>query len=91
MKIMKIRKVGNSMVVSLPHELESRGYRVGTQVMIQELPTGELRIVPTNRVRQFVRESARKVVAEDQEALRILADYEQQQAEVTNSRTADSR
>ncbi len=90
MKVMKIRQVGNSNVVSLPHELESRGYTPGTQVVVQELPTGEVRIVPTNRVRQFIRETARRVVAEDQEALRILADYERKQAEATDSHTAQS-
>jgi antitoxin component of MazEF toxin-antitoxin module len=73
MKVVKIRRVGNSNVVSLPHELESRGFTVGTSVMIEELATGELRIIPASRVRELIREAGRRVIAEDQEALRILA------------------
>ncbi len=73
MKVVKIRRVGNSNVVSLPHELESRGFTAGTAVIIEELATGELRIIPASRVRELIREAGRKVIAEDQEALRILA------------------
>ena len=79
MKIMKIRRVGNSNVVSLPHELERLGYTAGTSVVVEELPNGELRIVPSARVRELIREAARQVVAEDQEALSILAEYEHRQ------------
>ena len=73
MKVVKIRRVGNSNVVSLPRDLESRGFEVGVTVMIEELATGELRIIPASRVRDLIRKAGRKVIAEDQEALRILA------------------
>ncbi len=73
MKIMKIRRVGNSNVVSLPHELESQGYIAGSEVMIEALPSGELRITPTAQVREYVREMGRAIIAENQEALDILA------------------
>lgn len=88
MKVMKIRRVGNSNVVSLPHELESHGYAPGATVMIEETPTGELRIVPTDRVRAFIREAGRKVIQEDQEALSMLAEYERAQAIGSHPHTA---
>jgi len=37
MKVVKVRRVGNSNVVSIPRELESRGYAPGTSVLIEEL------------------------------------------------------
>ncbi len=73
MRIMKIRRVGNSNVVSLPHELESQGYTPGTTVLIEELETGELRITPTSQVRRLTRERAERLVAENRDALEILA------------------
>ncbi len=73
MRIMKIRRVGNSNVVSLPHELESHGYAPGTTVLIEELETGELRITPTSHIRRLTRERAEQLVAENREALEILA------------------
>ena len=76
MKIMKIRRVGNSNVVSLPHELEERGYIPGATVMIEELDTGELRIIPTAHVRQLVREAAQRVVAENREVFELLAEHD---------------
>ena len=76
MKVMKIRRVGNSNVVSLPHELEERGYAPGTQVIVEELPTGELRIIPAARFRQIVRETAERLVRENQEALEALAEHD---------------
>ena len=75
-KVMKIRRVGNSNVISLPRELEELGYTVGTPVVVEELPSGELRVVPVARVREFIREAGRQVVAEDREALQILADHD---------------
>ena len=51
-KIVKIRRVGNSNVISLPRELEQRGYSPGTAVLVQELPDGELRVVPAERLRR---------------------------------------
>lgn len=77
MKMMKIRRVGNSNVVSLPHELEQRGYTAGTTVMIEELPSGELRIIPAPQLRQLIRDVGRQVMKEDEEALQILAELEQ--------------
>ncbi len=76
MKIVKVRRVGNSNVISLPRELEAQGFTPGSSVLVEELPGGELRILSTERVRERIRAVGRRVVAEHEEALRILADHD---------------
>ena len=73
MKIVKVRRVGNSNVVSIPRELEKSGYTPGSSVLIEELADGEVRILPTDRLRNRIRDVARSVVDEHPEALEILA------------------
>lgn len=75
MKVVKVRRVGNSNVVSLPRELEAHGYTPGSSVLIEELDDGEIRILPTDRVRERIRSISQAVVAERSEALRILAEH----------------
>ena len=76
MKVVKVRRVGNSNVVSIPRELETRGFAPGTSVLIEELDTGELRIIPTDRVRARIRDVGQRIVGEHGEALTILADHD---------------
>ncbi len=76
MKIMKVRRVGNSNVVSLPRELEASGYVPGTSVLVEELPEGGLRILPAELVRERVKQIAVRTVAERSEALEILAKHD---------------
>jgi antitoxin component of MazEF toxin-antitoxin module len=76
MKIVKVRRVGNSNVVSIPRELEGRGYAPGTSVLVEELEGGELRIMPTDQVRERIRRVGERVVAEHTEALKILAEHD---------------
>ena len=78
MKINRVRRVGNSKVLSLPRELERVGFVDGAQVMIQELPNGEVRLLPADHLRVMVREYGRRVVAENRKALDILADHDHQ-------------
>jgi len=75
-KIVKVRRVGNSNVVSIPREFEARGFAPGASVLVEELPGGELRIMPTDRVRERIREVGRRVVDDHGEALQILAEHE---------------
>ena len=75
-KVNRIRRVGNSKVVSLPRELERVGFVDGAQVVIQELPSGEVRLLPVDRMRVMVREYGQRVVAENRTALDILADHD---------------
>jgi antitoxin component of MazEF toxin-antitoxin module len=76
MKIVKVRRVGNSNVVSIPREFEASGYAPGVSVLVEELADGELRILPTDKVRDRVRQIAARTVAEHSEALDILASYD---------------
>jgi antitoxin component of MazEF toxin-antitoxin module len=75
MKIVKVRRVGNSNVVSIPREFEAAGYTPGASVLVEELAGGELRILPTDKVRARVRGIADRLVGEHPEAMAILADH----------------
>jgi hypothetical protein len=48
-------------------------------VLVEELADGELRILPTDRVRERVRGIAARVVSERAEALEILASHDADQ------------
>ena len=76
MKIVKVRRVGNSNVVSIPREFEAHGYAPGTSVLVEELDGGELRIMPTEQLRERIRTIGERVVAEHPEALKILAEHD---------------
>jgi antitoxin component of MazEF toxin-antitoxin module len=75
MKIVKVRRVGNSNVVSLPRELEAHGYVPGASVLVEEVD-GELRILPTEQLRGRIRSIGQRVVGEHAEALKILAEHD---------------
>lgn len=76
MKVVKVRRVGNSNVVSLPRELEAQGYVPGTSVLVEGLDSGELRIIPTEQLRERIQTTGERVVGERSEALRILAEHD---------------
>ena len=76
MKILKIRRVGHSNVITIPREMEARGFRPGVEVVIDETEDGELRVVPADSIRERIRALGRKVVAENREALDILARHD---------------
>jgi antitoxin component of MazEF toxin-antitoxin module len=76
MRIVKVRRVGNSNVVSIPREFEARGFTPGSEVLVEELPNGELRILLTDKVRERIRGIGERLVAEHGEALQILADQD---------------
>jgi antitoxin component of MazEF toxin-antitoxin module len=72
MKIVKVRRVGNSNVVSIPRELEAHGYAPGTSVLVEKLNDGELRIMPTEQLRERIR----TIGVEHPGALKILAEHD---------------
>jgi hypothetical protein len=53
-----------------------RANKPGASVLVEELADGELRILPTERVRERVREIANRVVSEHPEAMEILANHD---------------
>ena len=80
MQVVKIRRVGKSNVITLPHHLEAAGYAPGTTIVVEQTPTGELLLVPESRVRERVQEIGRRVIAEHREALDLLAAYDRGEA-----------
>jgi antitoxin component of MazEF toxin-antitoxin module len=64
--------VGNSSVMTLPRGVERLGYTPDSQVLVEELPSGQLLVTPAEMIRTRIRKIGRRVVAEDREALRIL-------------------
>jgi antitoxin component of MazEF toxin-antitoxin module len=76
MKVVKIRRVGNSNVISIPREFEAQGYTPGSSVLVEELPDGELRIMSTDKVSERIRQVGARLVAQHGEALQILADHD---------------
>ena len=76
MKVVKVRRVGNSNVISIPREFEASGYGPGASVLVEELPDGELRIMSTEKVRERIHSVGKRVIGEHGEALQILADHD---------------
>ncbi len=76
MDIVKIRKVGNSNVITLPRDLQALGFTEGTQVVVEAMPDGEVRLIPVNNLRSVIRASARRMARQHREALDILAEAE---------------
>lgn len=72
MKTMKVRRVGNSNVVSLPRELEDLGFTEGAEVVVVPTHSGEVMLLPAARVDIYLDRLAERVVEENREALAIL-------------------
>jgi hypothetical protein len=60
----------------LPDDRKPRGYAAGTSVLVEELKGGELRIMPTEQVRDRIRGIGKRVVDEHPGALQILAEHD---------------
>ena len=78
MDVVKVRKVGNSNVVTLPKHLEGLGYQAGSEVAVEQLEDGELRLIPAKKLQELIRAAGRQVVREDAKALKILADHDRE-------------
>jgi antitoxin component of MazEF toxin-antitoxin module len=75
MDLVKVRKVGNSAVVTLPHSIAEK-LPAGTRVLIQELDNGDLLIRRPENFEDAIRESGRRVVANHRQLLDRLAAYD---------------
>jgi antitoxin component of MazEF toxin-antitoxin module len=80
MRVVKVRRVGNSNVVSIPAQLEDLGFKAQAEVVMTALPSGELRVLPVANVRKMIREYGRRVIREDRRAVQILEDYDRKKA-----------
>ena len=50
MQVVKIRRTGNSNAISLPRDFEDLGYVAGAIVVVTAMPSGELRVLPQERM-----------------------------------------
>ena len=73
MKLVKIRHVGNSDVMTVPPEL---GLRSGATVVVERLETGQVLVTPAELIRERIPTIVKSVVEEDREALRILEEHD---------------
>lgn len=79
MEIVKVRRVGNSNVITLPREMERYGFVEGSQVTIEAAADGELRLVSVEKMREHrerVRQASHEVMREYRRSLEILAESE---------------
>lgn len=87
MYIVKVRRVGNSNVITLPKELEASGYVAGTAVRIEQLPDGQIRMRHDGELSDEEKNAiVRRVVAENREALDLLAAYDRGETVGTEER-----
>jgi antitoxin component of MazEF toxin-antitoxin module len=75
-KILKVRRVGNSNVVSLPREFEASGYGPGATVLVEQLEDGSLHLVRTAELRDLIRRRGKRLITKHREALEILATHD---------------
>jgi antitoxin component of MazEF toxin-antitoxin module len=76
MKMLKVRRVGNSNMVALPKEWEAAGFGPGAYVLVERDKAGEIRILRAGNVPARVEALADEMVEKHAEALRILADHD---------------
>jgi antitoxin component of MazEF toxin-antitoxin module len=76
MQVVKVRKVGNSNVVSLPKNFAQAGFREGQSVIIEQLETGELLLTPIQSHQESIRARAREIIARRRPTLERLEAYE---------------
>jgi antitoxin component of MazEF toxin-antitoxin module len=75
-KVMKIRRVGNSNVVSIPRDLETHGFTPGALVVIDRAENGDIVMMLAGDVRERMREIGLAVIADNREALELLEAYD---------------
>ena len=73
MHVVKVRRVGNSNVVTLPKSLESAGFVAGASVVVEALPSGEVMLLPETGLRECIQAIGRQAIAKDRAALERLA------------------
>ncbi len=76
MEIVRVRRVGNSNVISLPRQFEPAGYTTGTPVAIEALEDGSLLVRPVATLRTTYRAIARQAIEGNREVLDRLAAYD---------------
>lgn len=76
MKMLKIRRVGNSNMVALPKDWEKEGFAPGSYVLAERDRAGEIRMVRAGDMAARVDALADEMIGKHAEALRILAEHD---------------
>jgi antitoxin component of MazEF toxin-antitoxin module len=76
MKLLKIRRVGNSNMVALPKDWEDDGFTAGAYLLVERDQTGEIRMLRADNVAAQVDALADEMIEKHAEALRILAEHD---------------
>jgi len=72
MALVKVRRVGNSNVITLPAALEGRGFEPGTAVLVEAEEDGTLRVIPIPDLDAHIRDVARTAIQRRRRTLEIL-------------------
>ncbi len=75
MDLVKVRKVGNSSVITLPRSIVDQ-YPAGTRVVIQALENGDVLITRPESYEAAIQESGRRVVQQHRGLLDRLGAHE---------------
>jgi antitoxin component of MazEF toxin-antitoxin module len=76
MKMLKIRRVGNSNMVALPKDWEDDGFAPGAYVLVERDEAGEIRMLRADNVAAQVDALADEMIGKHTEALRILVEHD---------------
>ena len=76
MKMLKIRRVGNSNMVALPKNWEADGFGPGDYVLVERDHAGEIRMLRAGDMAARVDALADEMIEKHAEALRILAEHD---------------
>lgn len=76
MRMLKIRRVGNSNMVALPKDWEDEGFGPGAYVLMERDQAGEIRMLRAHDVAARVDALADEMIEKHAEALRILAEHD---------------
>jgi antitoxin component of MazEF toxin-antitoxin module len=79
---LKIRRVGNSNVMTLPRELEKIGFIEGQEVVYIPTRTGEVLLIPAERLNSYIDSLGQRVVEENREAIGILVAHDRDEVGV---------
>lgn len=72
----KIRKVGNSTVVTIPREVAELGFEEGAEITFIPVGDGQVLMVPVQKLNDYLRDVGRDVVHRYSHALEKLATYD---------------
>lgn len=87
MALVKVRRVGNSNVITLPAGLGGNGFEPGAAVLVEADEDGTLRVIPVPDLDAHVREVARTAIQRRRRTLEILEAHDREGIESPHALT----